>query len=217
MLILFALMLLLSSIAINGLYNITRGRWEPKANGTLVWVGKIGNFWGKFLQTHTIHREYICGDPWKLEIFKLTAFFKPEEMIDIYDNAVVVKKMDKIRESLFSSFALVNDLKYTLKDFGTVGGQMISAYREVKDFKFPVIVRAPLGECVACMSSFWGTVMWLLWRQVAAQVQLVHPTYTVRSFLELPFATVLGLWVVFCISLAYLNETIFNINAKLSK
>ena len=44
-LIIYILILFLSALAINGFFNITRGRWEVQPDGTKVWEGKILSGW----------------------------------------------------------------------------------------------------------------------------------------------------------------------------
>ena len=213
-LLMYVLMLLLTSVAINGFYNITRGRWETKPDGTKEWNGKIFSWYSRFLQHHSIQKEFYKEKEWIKEFARLTAFFKKEDIVDILENGVVVKKMDAITEAYFISFAAVNSILFTSRSYGA--GSLIMIYRETKKYRLPLIIRAPLGDCLACMSSFWGTVGWIAWYQVGMAVQQVHPTPAVKMLLEIPLAGTLFLWVFFCICLAYLNETIFNINHKLS-
>lgn len=215
LLLLFALTLFLSSIFINGFYNITRGRWEVKPDGSKEWAGKILSFWGKFLQHHSITKEFYKGNEFYKQAAILQEFFAVNEIIEVLETGMVVEKMGCKKMVVFEVFAASKNILFTTRDYGS--GKIISLYREKKEYTLPNLVRAPLGECLACMSSFFGTICWFIWVEIAIASQVIYPTNEVALFLGLNIFLKIILWGVFCISLAYLNETIFNINHKLSK
>lgn len=207
----YALMLLLSAIAINGFFNITRGKWETQPDGTTHWVGKIFSGWSKFLNQHRETKEYYTGDQWYKEFGKLTAFFGKEEVIEVFTTGVVVQKMDAKRQGWFDAFVAVNGIKFSSRDYGS--GKLISTYRLTKKYTFPMWFRAPMGECLACMSSVFGTGCWIMWYRIAGVVN----QGAAKTLTEMPMIGILGLWALFCFSLAYLNELIFSINSKLQR
>lgn len=212
--LMYAFILLLTAVAINGIYNITRGRWEVLPDNTKKWSGKIFSGYSRFLQQHTIYKDFYKDGEWIKEFARLTAFFKKEDIIEVMENGLVVMKMDKITEAYFISFMAVNSISFTTRPYGS--GTLIKIYKETKKYRLPELLRAPLGECLACMSSFWGTLLGFCWYQTAGIIQNIYPTAAVKVLQGLPAAGIVFLWVFFCLSLAYLNETIFNINHKLS-
>lgn len=214
-LIIYILILFLSAVAINGFFNITRGRWEVQPDGTKEWTGKLLSGWSKFLQQHTVNREFYSEKEWSREFSKLTAFFSVDEIIELLETGVVVTKMSSIRKGYLASFAAVNNILYTGRDYGS--GTLICVYKEVKKYKIPYIIRTPLGECLACMSSVWGTVCAVFWYQISLLVYQIHPVIGIGIFIEMPFYGLFCIWVAFCISLAYLNELFFSINSKLQR
>lgn len=215
LLLLFTLTLLLSSIFINGFYNITRGQWVAQPNGSKKWVGKIFSFWSKLLQNHTVKKEFYKGNEFYKQVAILQEFFAENEIIEVLESGVVVEKLGHKRMPLFEVFAASKNILFTIRDYGS--GKIISVYTEQKEYTFPNLIRAPFGECLACMSSAYGTICFFGWYNLASAIQYFYPTKSVEALLSINMGWKVFLWVTFCISLAYLNETIFNVNHKLSK
>ena len=221
--ILFGLMLLFSSFFIVGFYNITRGRWETKPDSSRVWKGKIFNFWHRFLQSHTIKHEFYTGD----EFFKVLAKLKPllagYEIKKVFTNAVEVDAMSEQNYLVFKGQAhnigiLVNGVPSDDKTRSSVYFAMqISAYKEVPHYKISRYITDPLGMCITCLSSFYGTLLFAIWWVLMAKAQVVYPTKPVEFFLSLGLFSKAALWVVFCISLTYFNDTLLNIKKYFGK
>lgn len=75
----------------------------------------------------------------------------------------------------------------------------------------------PLGNCVTCMSSIFGTICWLFWYRIAMLLNSIYPTGSVHLLISLSLFAKIGLWVFFCISLAWANEIVYNINNQFKK
>ncbi len=215
LLLLYFLMIVLTSIFINGFYNITRGRWIYKPDSNKEWVGKIFSFWSKLLQHHKVNILFYKGGEFYKQVTKLKEFFSDTDIIEILDNAIIVNKMEAKTLELFKVFAASNDILFTSREYGN--GRLISVYKEEIEYTIPNYVRAPLGECLACMSSFYGTLCWIIWYQITVQVSDINITDVSATLLGLSFSAKVVMWVFFCISISYLNEVIFNINQKLGK
>lgn len=200
--LLFGLKLILSAIFIVGVYLITRGEVYVHPDGYKEWKGKIFSFWSRFLQQHTTKKVYYRGDEWYKKLNELLKFIFPEKIIEILDTGIVIQRMSSIEYGLFKSFCASNDILFTIREYGS--GSLISVYKEEKIFKVPFLISAPLGECITCMSSFWGSLCFWFWYFIGDE------------FLQsMPTISIVGLCIFFCISLSWLNEYIFNINHKL--
>ena len=217
---LFASMLLLSAILINGFYAITRGDWYLKADGTKFWDGMIFSFWSKFLQQHTIEYEYYHTDQLLKQYDIIKDFFKNpnSEIVDFFADGIAVRKMDTKKAALFFSYCFGKGVLTSLAKHEKNEDQMLLyIFKEVKKYKIPYWVQAPLGQCITCMASVFGTLSWIFWYQIVVQVQKVYQTNPAFMLIEMPILSKVFLWITFCISLAYLNTLFFNINQKLSK
>lgn len=215
--LLFAVTLFLSSLFINGWYNITRGQWVIDHTGKKEWTGKIFSFWGKLLQWHTVEYPNYSGNEFLKQFDKVKDFFQNPnaEILDFGVNAVLIRKLDTKKFSLFFAHALRNGVLVNAETAKDEKGNedntkmLITIFKEVKHYKIPNIIRAPFGECLSCMSSIFGSLLWLFWHGLF----LKHNNF----FAVMPTISKVGLWIMFCIILAYLNEFIFSINSKLQR
>ena len=211
---LFIVLLVISALAINGWYNITRGRWETGPDGSKKWVGKIFNFWGKFLQQHTSGIEYYTNDEFLKEFSKIREFFKDDDIHEIVSNGIIAKSMNAKKAALLFTYARKMGVNISLTDQpeteGHKSGTAVTIYKEIFKYKIPYWLRYPLGECLSCAASFYGTICWIFFYYL-----LKDSGYTFLS--ELSFVFKAGLWVIFLVSLSYLNELVFNINYSKSK
>ena len=207
----FGLKLILSAIFIVGFYLITRGEWITKPDGSKEWVGKIFSFWSKFLQQHTIKRLYYSGDEWVKKMSELMHFFDDNDIIEVFDNGVVIQKMTKKRLGLLRYFCEQRNILFTYKEYGS--GILINVYKEEKQFKIPFWISAPLGECITCVSSVWGSVMFVFWWVISKYTDVEY--YNILSSMPIPLF--IFFWASFCISLAFMNEILFYLNDRLKK
>lgn len=199
-LLLFGLKLILSAIAIVGFYLITRGQWNIKPDGTREWGGKIFSFWSRFLQMHKCKRIYYKGN----ELYKLIDRLKKNplgiEIEEIAENCLVTKKLSETKKHEF--WAACFNKEGVECEFRPDGeNQIITFFQNKKEFVLPSLITYPLGECITCMSSFFGTACYWFWYWIDKP--------------ELPLNSILGLWIFFCISLSFLNEFLFGLNHKL--
>lgn len=211
--LLFMLFLVVSSFTIVGWYNVTRGRWETQPDGTKKWVGKIFNFWGKFLQQHTETIEYYENEEFLKEFAKIRDFFKDDDIHEFAKNGVIAKTMNPKKAAYLFIYALRAGVNISLTEQeekeGHKGGTSVTIYKEIYNYKIPYLLRYPLGECLSCCASFYGTICWLFFYNILVQLQAVPEGLTLFSKI--------GLWAVFILALSYLNELVFNINHSKSK
>jgi hypothetical protein len=216
---LFIMLLIVSSIFINGWFAITRGRWEVKADGSKVWVGKIFNFWHKFLQQHTMEVEYYIGDEFMKQFCKIRDYFKDDEVVKFFNTAVVVKTMNEKKVAFLFSYAALKGVQLSVGDYKESNNNemIISIYKEVPKYKYPYWITDPLGLCITCLSSVYGTLIWIFWVMLAKDINALYCTKTIAMFIALSFWYKAALWVIFCMSLAYLNDLFLNIKNHFGK
>lgn len=215
--LLFVTVLFVSSIFINGWFEITRGRWEIRPDGKKEWVGKIFNFWHKFFQQHKEKKAFYKDDEFLKAWVKVALPLKPEQIIELLDNNAHVKAGAKDLNKL-KAVALEKGYGLQWKEYSTDKTEyLLNLYKMEQVYKFSDYIKDPLGTCITCFSSVYGVIMWLFWYNVGVQVNLVYPTETVDALIALPMVAKGVLMVVFCISLAYVNELLNGINTKLKK
>ena len=210
---LYVLLIFLSAMAINGFYNITRGQWNTKPNGTKEWSGKIFSFYSRFLCEHDVLKEFYIDEEWLKIFFTVRIWLKPEDILSIEPNGVILRKFDHNERKQFESFLAHHDLHFISKGYGD--GEIYQFYKEVNRYKIPSWVSAPIGECITCLASVGGTLCWLFWYFLIAKFNDFFPTIETETLISMPLISKVGLWVFFCISLAWANEILFFINNKL--
>lgn len=216
----YLVLILLSGLIVNGFFAITRGRWELNPDGTKYWTGKILKGYHKWLQRHTVEHIPYGNDEWLKIYFQLKSYFQEKDILTVFENGMVVKKMDELRTTTFFAFALSKGIKVNLK---TAPGEnreqniIIAAYKTVNKYTLPELLRDPLGECITCMASVFGTLLWVFWLFLANHINSFYPTPVLTVFLGIGFGFKILLWILFCVILAYINELILNINNSLKK
>lgn len=213
----FLLTVFISSFFINGFYTLIKGEWHVKPDGTKEWKGMIFNFWTKFLQTHTVELEYYKDTEWMKQFAKIKGFFKEEELLEFFDNGVVIRKLSAKKLALLFAYALDNGVNITINDLpegndGVAKGDkvIISAYTEKKIFKYPHLITEPLGLCIYCMSSVYGTILFTGWYFLAVKINEFQPMLLVK----MNFGGVALIWALFCITLVYLNGFFYKISKQ---
>jgi hypothetical protein len=204
---LFGIALLLSGIFINGFYNITRGEWVKQPNSKEVYEGMIFKFWSRFLQEHKVVVEYYKGAEFHRQFVQIQHLIPTQLLLRIEDNKIVTIRLSDVHLEILMANISGGDNRLASIE-RRKEECYIFLYKRVKKYTLPELIRMPLGGCVTCMASVYGTICWLFWYKMAV--------YTGLDVLTgLPPVAKVGLWVYFCISLAWVNEIIFNINHKL--
>jgi len=207
-------MLMISGVAINGFFAITRGEWITRPTGEKIWVGKVFSFWSKFLQRHELVPYIYAGNElYKILAQHVSSFFNEGEIFDIKEASILIGPISDIRKKLLIGILSKHDIEVKFETSNI--WEEVTFIKKVKKFNIPFWITAPLGECITCLSSFWGTVCWLFWYQVVLSMQTT--SYEAAMFMELPSGVKILMWIFFCISLAYVNEILFFINNKLKQ
>lgn len=203
--------LIISAFVINGFYAITTGRWEIQPDGSRKWVGKIFKSYGFWIQRHSVSMVPYENDEWIKIYWQIKSYFDVNKIIAVDKNYMVVQKMDEKSAYNFYPFCLAKGIKVGMKQLeGAKAGEMvISAYKEVNNYVLPEWVRAPLGHCINCMASTFGTVLFIFFLAVAYNLD------ETEAIVLLPWYFKIGMWVLFCLILSHLNEYVFNLNNNL--
>lgn len=90
---------------------------------------------------------------------------------------------------------------------------MVFGFWETWIIKLPKWLYKPLGGCITCLSSIFGTICWLFWYHIISLTDS-NESSILTGF---PLIVKIGLWIFFCVSLAWANEIIFIINHKLKQ
>lgn len=209
----YASLLILAAFICNGLYSITRGWWSVNPDGTSSWKGKIFNKFHYWLQRHTIEYKPYENNEWLKILNELKPYFDRSKIISISENYLLVKPMTEVEISLFFAYAESKRIKVNVNIVPSETKEktsMIVAYKEVNKYVLPEYIRYPLGECLSCMGSVWGSILWVFFYNLLPELG-----YIVLH--DLPIFYKIGLWLTFIITLSFLNELVFNINYSKSK
>ena len=211
-LFLFLLMMITTSIFINGFYNITRGHWVTNPNGTKTWEGKIFKAYGKWLQSHTEKIVFYTSIEEGMKQLYSLGVDGLVDSIEIKFGKFYLKDI-KFKE-LIEKKSLGKNIYFTYLE--TASGLLVSIYTFEKVYDIPFLVRYPLGECLSCMSSIFGLTGFLFWYRVSGLFDSIYPNKATSFLLQLPWYDITGLIAFFCFSLTWLNVFFYNLNDKLA-
>jgi hypothetical protein len=185
----FLILLLISGIFIVAIYNLTRHYIEIQPDGTHKVKGFILKWWSYFIETETgVKTMIFTGEQRDFKIadlkYKLPNLFSKIKELTNED-------IDKIERVLLCK------IDYT--------GNDLVFFIEEPIYLLPEWVRKPLSQCVTCMASFWGTLLWVGFNYVFA-----CPFF--RGFH--PCATFFLFYVVFIVVLSQITNILFKKTSK---
>jgi len=219
--LLFTGILFLSALIINGWFSITSGRWELNPDGSKYWTGKIFNKYSYWLQRHTIDLVPYGNEEFLKMYYQFKGIINDDDVLSVGENWVIIKKPTPKKAALIFSYAASKGITIKLlempEDIKKDKDMMLAIYKPVKKYVMHELLRDPLGMCINCMASIFGTILWIIWVLISGVINDIYPTDSVTAFLGLGLFAKFLLWGMFCVSLAYLNEFIFNLNAKLKR
>lgn len=210
----FFIMVLVSSIFINGWYAITRGRWETKPNGEKYWVGKIFSGWHKFFQQHKERTVYYENGGFLNQWQKVSGFFRSEAIIEVFKTSAHVMMLEKDIDKLLI-YARSCGVNASVRKYERENEYLVSIYTVVKDYRFSDLIKDPLALCITCFASIYGALIWAFWMYVFTKIDGQHGLEGSNFFIDVPLKVNLLMMVVFCISLSYVNEFLNHANQKL--
>lgn len=186
-LISFLLLLLSGSIFILGFYTITRGRIAILPNGEEEPEKEIFGSWQLFWEYIERYKKvFYEGDQLALKL-KILEQVKPA-----YTGEVSFSTTD--RKSLFFSNPLtdyqIRDIEWTLQCKVFKNSEVVFLYDEYPVYRFSEWVRK-ITNCHVCLSGLLGTLYYF-------SVLYFYPFIEHKYFF----------WIVYCISLSFVNKAI---------
>lgn len=189
-LITFLFMLISGSIFILGFYTITRGKIIKLPNGDEEKDTEIFGGWQLFWESVDSYKKvFYYGDQLEFKL-KILEQLKPAYMEEIEFST-------KDRKSLIFNTkpteAQIRDIEFTLNCKVFSNDLVMFLYDEFPVYRFSEWLRK-ITNCYVCLSSIGGTIYyWLfIWK---------FPQYIVSGKEKIIF------WVIFCISLSFVNKT----------
>lgn len=194
-LITFLLLLLSGSIFILGFFTITRGKIIILPNGEEQKEKEIFGEWQLFWED-IIRYKKVFYEGEQLE-FKLKIL---EQLKPAYINDISLSTKEK--KSLFFKIpptdAEIRDIEFSLNCKVFKNSEVIFLYENEPIYKFSEWVRK-ITNCYICLSSIGGTFYYWIFMYFYPAIfnQAVNPSLCKTIF-----------WVIYCISLAFLNKVI---------
>lgn len=188
----FLLLLLIASLFINGLYNISRHHIVIMPDGSKRIEGELLKGISAFLeQTKGIK-------PWQYKGEQLEEKFR---VLLAADRKNLKHKLqlspEKMSLSLKDGQLLNLEERRFIEDICQVrvfvNADAVFLFLDMPIYLFPKWIRFPVISCPTCMASFWGSIFW--WGFMTMKPGTFHVE---------PFWHWL-LWPVFCISLSFVN------------
>lgn len=190
-LITFLLILLSGSILILGFYTITRGKIIKLPNGDEERDTEIFGWWQIFWEEIILYRKvFYYGDQLEFKL-KILEQLRPAYMEDVSFSTTDRKSL------IFTNpptDAQIRDIEFTLNCKVFKNDVVIFLYDEVPVYRFHEWVRK-ITNCYVCLSSTGGTIYYWI-------MMYKFPNYINSINQKLLF------WMIFCISLSFVNKVI---------
>lgn len=194
-LISFLLMLISGSIFILGFYTITRGEIKILPNGEKVEEKEIFGNWQLFWESIIGYKKiYYSGEQLEFKL-KVLEQLKPAYM----GNISFSTKQDK-RSLYFNEIptdAEIRDIEFTLNCHVFQRGNIVFLFEEEPIYNFSDWVRK-ITNCYVCLSSIGGTIYYLL---------MLHFFPNIFDLSNNSVGAKFVFWIVYCVSLAFVNKS----------
>lgn len=208
-LLIYLLMIVIATITIKGFYDITRGRWVTNEKDEKVWTGKLFNFWHKYWQQHTEKIIFYKNEMFRHKWKKIKEFLPDSDIFEFNGNSIEIY-LTKNEYKEFQIFAKEKGVNITVRelehsDFRNPvypANTLISIFDTVKIYKFSEYLRDPLGLCITCFASVYGSLMWVAFYNILQVFWVKTSSHTLALFFEVPMYIKVAYWVIFCLSLA---------------
>lgn len=200
-LVAYGLLLIFSAIAINGLHITTRGEMETLPDGSTARFNDM--IFYKFLQLVSKEKKkkriyYQAEQLQKLTrtMLKKMPLPPPDSIENAYLRYNNGRGQDAVRLWQSTTIEYMDEQEIKLDaeyDAIELYGRVMF-YKEYPVFYLPKYVRKPLLECIKCMASIWGS---LIYWPIMLSLFGYHPY---------EFA----IWIPFCFSLSWLNTFFYH-------
>lgn len=201
----FVLFMLIGAAFINGIFITTRGDKETRPDGQIIDTNEMifYPFYKFIMKEREPTRVYYTGPRLK-ELYRKISRGLPIPQVDevgereLYFHNGRSKDAIKIWQEQTVEFLADEDVKaefdfgYTYPEGGVNQG-IIRLYREYPNYRFSKYIRKPVVQCIKCMPSIWGTI--LFW------------------CVELPVfgfhLVAIPVWILYCFCLSYTATFLF--------
>lgn len=193
-LITFLLLLISGSIFILGFYTITRGEIKINPNGDEIKEKEIFGGWQLFWES-IVGYEKIFYSGKQLE-FKLKIL---EQLKPAYMGLISFSTKQEKRSLYFETIpteAEIRDIEFILNCHVFQKENIVFLYDEEPIYRFSDWVRK-ITNCYVCLSSVGGTIYYFL---------MLHFYPNIFDLSVNPKASKFVFWVVYCVSLSFVNK-----------
>lgn len=196
----FILLTLVSSFFIVGFYNITRYYIEVQPDGKEVVKGYIGKWWSYCIEyVKRWDKKYYSGEALQHKLSEL------KKMLPDIGNKILLPATN---ETCFISDegSIMTEEKNKIEAVlscnleGKKHGTQVFSFLYIEDpvYLFPSWIRKPLSQCVVCMSSVFGSGIWLF----------VNLLYNPLTWASNYYLALFGFLFIFIVVLSLLNDII---------
>lgn len=199
-LIFFILFLLITSVAINGVFFASRPHEETRPDGKVLKNGKILQWWYYFWHTENGEPEkvYFQREQLACLISEMSGYYKGEITPFGEVRFIVNRNFLKQKTSLQNILDVCFDHEVHDETNGLI---LVRVHRSYPRYLFPEWVRDMMAACVTCHATVYGNVaFWLV-------ISLIKEDAYAWS--HSPVAALIVSWIAFWLCLAYVNTWLF--------
>lgn len=203
-LLFFILLLIITAIAINGIFLASRPHEEVRPDGKVLRNGKVLQGWYYFWHKTKGAPEMVWfrGDEGITLLHQIKSHYRNRiEKCLSYEVGHSTFIAGEEFKNNASTLEAILDVKFEIKRYSnTSADYLVKAYREYPRYIFPEWVRDMMAACVTCHATVYGNVaFWVA-------TGLVNNEY---AWATNPTAALIASWVAFWLCLAYLNTWLF--------
>lgn len=200
----FILLLVISSVIICGWYSITRGEVDFKSDGTSYRKGKIFKAWHFFWTQGLEIRIRVQGMMLAEAVVKINDRYNLKLIPNLQLDAANIEQDDEaIKNVIDKTWEIYKITGLYMHDKAIGDTVYFEFFKDECNYIFPEWMRSPMSECVNCMASVYGTIIW-------AAVQILSNA-EMFSWCQWPVFAALFFWVLFCMALSALNGIIIKL------
>lgn len=192
------MLLLVSSICIVGFYNVTRHFTVTQPNGEITIEGDILKFHSIFWEhIKRVDKLYYSGESLEYKFFELQRLYPNifnKLQLSENNKSLSAKPTTILTAEDIFQIELILRVIVEFKE-----PDIYFLYTEEPIYYFPEWVRNPISQCPKCMSSFFGSIIWI------GVNYLNHNLFNWTNHEYLGF---FFFWFIFVISLSYINNYI---------
>lgn len=211
--IVYFLLLAFGGIICTGWHSITRGFEKTLPDGSKKKVGKLFKGWYFFwFQKKEVLRIHYSGDA----LFAIFSKFRPyysgiyKPFISCVGHEGCSNMSMLVDYTFLDAIPLLRstfDINFIVKVGNDKGEYIVFVYGEEPVYRFPEWLRDPLAGCVTCYASIYGSVIFWTFYALAKTSSLGD---VCQLWVEMMYSgTVFLVWVAYCISLAFVNTTLW--------